>query len=272
MKKRISLAALIIILLLPGIRTYALSPSEYIQKYKDCAIEQMLVYNIPASITLAQGMLESQCGSSPLALYANNHFGIKCHDDWNGPYYVYDDDLRGEHFRKYPTANDSYKDHAAFLKSRPWYSFLFNYPRTDFKDWAYGLSKAGYATAYDYSGQLISIIEENHLYNYDTVLQKLNGLSILYETNPAPVREKESETDYIVIKPGDCIYKIARQYNVDANVLCKNNGFSIDHVLVPGQKLYLKSGNSSSHDSKHPSADNKEDLSILPDEPISPKG
>lgn len=219
--------------------SFAMTPEEYIQKYKDCAIEQMLVYNIPASVTLAQGMLESDYGNSPLAKYANNHFGIKCHEDWGGDYYTYDDDEKGEHFRKYPSPDDSYRDHAQFLKSRPWYSFLFNYPRTDYRDWAYGLSKAGYATARDYSARLISIIQQDHLDKFDTVLQSLHGFGILYDVPPTiPVAENAPE--YIILKQGDGIYKIAREYNVDINFLCRVNGISIHSKLWPGQKLYLK--------------------------------
>lgn len=221
------------------LHTWAMSPVQYIQKYKDCAIEQMLVYNIPASITLAQGMLESDYGNSPLAKYANNHFGIKCHDDWTGPYYAYDDDHKGEHFRKYATVDDSYRDHAQFLRSRPWYAFLFRYPRTDYHDWAIGLSKAGYATAPDYSKRLIEIINENHLYVYDTVLQSLKGLGILYDVPPV-IDNNKPDVDYVILRHGDCIYKISREYNIDVNTLCHLNGITIHTKLSPGQKLYLK--------------------------------
>jgi LysM repeat protein len=200
----------------------------------------MLVYNIPASITLAQGMLESDYGNSPLAVYANNHFGIKCHDDWAGPYYTYDDDERGEHFRKYGSVDDSFRDHAEFLKSRPWYSFLFNFHRTDYKDWAVGLSKAGYATAKDYSKRLIEIIENNKLFQYDTVLQSLHGYEILYDPTAETNSQPQPIVDHIVVQKGDCIYKIARQYCVDVNVLCKVNNITLNESLSPGRILYLK--------------------------------
>ena len=218
----------------------AMSASEYIQKYKDCAIEQMLVYNIPASVTLAQGILESDYGNSPLAKYANNHFGIKCHEDWTGDYYTYDDDEKGEHFRKYASVDDSYRDHAQFLKSRPWYAFLFKYTRNDYRDWAFGLSKAGYATAKDYSQRLITIIQDNHLEVYDTVLQSLQGLGILYDVPPTIPASAESLPDYVVLKQGDGIYKIARQYNIDVNILCHINGITVNAKLAPGQKIFLK--------------------------------
>ena len=249
-----------------------MTPAEYIKAYKADAIEQMLVYNIPASVTLAQGMFESGCGASPLAVYANNHFGIKCHADWKGPYFVYDDDSCGEHFRVYQNVDDSYKDHARFLKSRPWYSFLFDYPRTDYRDWAEGLSSAGYATAPDYSEQLIFIIEKYRLYNLDTVLQNLHGFGLLYgitsDTNQALA-------NFVIVKPGDCIYKIAREYNVDIAVLCRNNGLSMEDVLIPGEKLYLKEKKSTNPDQptgdKH-SSGNKNDFSALPAKLQQPEG
>jgi hypothetical protein len=243
-----------------------ITEAQYIKKYKDCAIEQMLTYNIPASVTLAQGILESESGNSVLAVYANNHFGIKCHDDWNGPYYVYDDDARGEHFRKYSTVDDSYKDHARFISVRPWYTFLFKYPRNDYRDWAKGLENAGYATASDYAQQLIFIIERNQLYMLDTVLQKLKGFALLEGTEPVIV-DKQNTVDYVVIKPGDCIYKIAREYGVEVHQLCRNNGRSIKEKLMPGQRIYLKDRSSTSNlpkDNKRPISFNRKDEGLLP--------
>ncbi|NNM94483.1 MAG: LysM peptidoglycan-binding domain-containing protein [Bacteroidia bacterium] len=228
---------------------WATTPAQYIEEYKGCAIEQMLIYNIPASITLAQGMLESKCGNSPLAVYANNHFGIKCHDDWTGDYYVYDDDQKGEHFRKYQNPGESYHDHAEFLRSRPWYTFLFRYSRTDYKDWAIGLEKAGYATDKDYARQLLEIIRENHLYVYDTVLQNLNGYGILYNIkSTVPVTGLPGQK-FVIVKPGDCIYKIAREYNVDASLVCRYNKLSYNDILMPGRKIYL-TGSSELHSTR----------------------
>jgi hypothetical protein len=232
-------ACLVIVALAVSMASFSMSADEYVQKFKDCAVEQMLVYNIPASITLAQGMLESDYGNSPLARYANNHFGIKCHEDWNGDYYTYDDDLKGEHFRKYSTVDESFRDHASFLKSRPWYSFLFHYPRNDYYDWAMGLSRAGYATAHDYSERLISIIKENDLERFDTVLHSLQGFGVLYDVPPV-VENCEPTTEYVVLQQGDGIYKISREYCVDVNTLCRLNGINIHTKLVPGQKLYLR--------------------------------
>jgi hypothetical protein len=249
-----------------------MTAEEYIHKYKDYAIEQMIVYNIPASITLAQGMLESEYGNSILAMYANNHFGIKCHDDWNGDYFIMDDDTKHEHFRKYQNVDQSYQDHAAFLRSRPWYTFLFNYSRDDYRDWARGLSRAGYATAPDYSEHLIHIIEENKLFVYDTVLQKLHGFGILYDVKPEN-ENKQSSLDFMIIKQGDCVYKIAREYNIAVTDLCKYNNITVNELLLPGKKLYLKArpnDGQSGRGDKHP-ANNKADIA-LPEDKTSPKG
>ena len=122
---------------------------------------------VPASITLAQGLLESRYGLSELAVKGNNHFGIKCHNNWNGKKIYYDDDAKGECFRKYPSPEQSYRDHSDFLRYRDRYRFLFDYKTTDYKSWANGLKKAGYATDPSYASKLIRIIEDYRLYEYD---------------------------------------------------------------------------------------------------------
>lgn len=139
----------------------------YIQKYKDIAIRQMNIYNIPASIILAQACLESGNGTSRLAVKGNNHFGIKCHN-WNGKTIYHDDDKRGECFRRYISAEDSFKDHSEFLRNGPRYQSLFDLDPKDYKAWAYGLKAAGYATDKRYAQLLIGIIEDYGLYKYDT--------------------------------------------------------------------------------------------------------
>lgn len=141
---------------------------KYIDKYSSIAVSEMYRSGIPASITLAQGLLESGCGRSELALKSNNHFGIKCHNGWKGGRVYHDDDEKGECFRKYDHPEDSYKDHSDFLRYRDRYKFLFDYKVTDYKAWAYGLKKAGYATDPAYPKKLISLIEEYKLYEYDT--------------------------------------------------------------------------------------------------------
>lgn len=140
---------------------------EYIDKYKNIAIEHMERYGIPASITLAQGILESDCGNSNLARRSNNHFGIKCKSNWTGERVYHTDDAPDECFRKYDTVEESYEDHAKFLDQSPRYDSLFAYKTTDYHSWARGLKAAGYATAPDYAQRLTRIIEENKLYLFD---------------------------------------------------------------------------------------------------------
>lgn len=140
--------------------------AEYIAKHKSIAIVEMKIFKIPASIILAQALIESSAGMSDLAVNANNHFGIKCKEDWWGETYAYSDDKINECFRKYPSERDSYRDHSAFISGRKRYDFLFKLKITDYKGWAEGLKKAGYATDENYAKKLIAKIE-------------LHGLSIL---------------------------------------------------------------------------------------------
>lgn len=139
----------------------------YIETYKDIAIREMELYKIPASITLAQGIIESNCGKSSLAVNANNHFGIKCTKEWTGETFYYDDDKEDECFRKYRNYDESFRDHSIFLVSRSRYAALFTLPIDDYKGWATGLKQAGYATNPEYANILIRVIEENKLYEFD---------------------------------------------------------------------------------------------------------
>ena len=149
--------------------TYAQSHQEkYIERYSAIAVSEMYRSGVPASITLAQGLLESGYGRSELAVKSNNHFGIKCHNGWQGGKVYHDDDAKGECFRKYDHPEDSYRDHSDFLRYRDRYKFLFDYKVTDYKAWAYGLKKAGYATDPAYPTKLIRLIEDYKLYQYDT--------------------------------------------------------------------------------------------------------
>ncbi|MDR2083700.1 MAG: glucosaminidase domain-containing protein [Bacteroidales bacterium] len=142
---------------------------EYARKYGDIAVRKMKEFGIPASITLAQGILESGCGKSELAVKSNNHFGIKCHTGWNGQTHYHDDDAPQECFRKYKKVEDSFDDHSLFLTTRDRYADLFKLDVSDYKSWAHGLKKAGYATNPNYANLLIKIIDENQLYMYDMV-------------------------------------------------------------------------------------------------------
>lgn len=160
------LAALVLVLPLSGGNA---SPQRtYIEQFAPLAVEEMYRSGIPASITLAQGLLESGYGLSELAVKGNNHFGIKCHNNWKGGKMYHDDDRRGECFRKYSSPEQSYRDHSDFLRYRERYKFLFDYRITDYKSWAHGLKKAGYATDPSYPKKLINLIEEYDLHEYDT--------------------------------------------------------------------------------------------------------
>ncbi len=165
---RISLAFIFIVIPLVGMaqKRGRMTQAQYIEKYNELAVQEMTRTGIPASITLAQGILESGSGNSSLAVKANNHFGIKCHD-WKGPSVRHDDDKKNECFRKYKSAERSYKDHSDFLTGRSRYAFLFELKPDDYKGWAKGLKKAGYATSPTYAKALIKVIEDNELYAYD---------------------------------------------------------------------------------------------------------
>lgn len=142
---------------------------KYIDQYSAAAVREMYRSGVPASITLAQGILESRSGLSRLATEGNNHFGIKCHNDWKGKKMYADDDRKGECFRVYPSAEESFRDHSDFLRYRDRYKFLFEYEITDYKSWAYGLKKAGYATSPTYAQALIKVVEDNNLSIFDTM-------------------------------------------------------------------------------------------------------
>ena len=156
---------------------------EYIDKYKFIAVRQMYEYNIPASITIAQGLFESGAGQSNLAKMSNNHFGIKCGGDWTGESITYDDDSKGECFRKYATVLESYEDHSKFLKGRSRYAKLFDLKRTDYKGWANGLKQCGYATNPKYASMLINLIELyeldklDHIESAKEIEEEMTGIS-----------------------------------------------------------------------------------------------
>jgi LysM repeat protein len=165
-----SLLLVLVLTLVSPLMIYAqkrMTAEEYIQMYKVAAVNDMKKTGVPASITLAQGMYESDCGNSPLAKNANNHFGIKCHKEWTGPTYHQDDDAANECFRVYDQVQESYDDHSYFLRSRERYSSLFKLKVNDYKGWAHGLKKAGYATNPHYASKLIELIERYKLNEYD---------------------------------------------------------------------------------------------------------
>ncbi|MBN1182445.1 MAG: glucosaminidase domain-containing protein [Bacteroidales bacterium] len=224
----------------------------YIEKYKDIAIVEMKRSGIPASITLAQGILESNCGNSSLAVDGNNHFGIKCHNDWKGKRMYHDDDEKGECFRKYKSADESYKDHTDFLVNTSRYDFLFELDPTDYKGWAKGLKKAGYATSSKYADALITIIEDEQLYVFDTGNQRVkrekthksrnnvgSGDEFQFSMSGRQIYE-ENRAEYIITKEGDTFYKLAEEMQMMPWEFQKYNDLSKDAQLNEGQRLYIQ--------------------------------
>ena len=226
----------------------------YIKQYKNLAISEMHRYGIPASITLAQGILESGSGKSRLALDANNHFGIKCHVHWEGPSVYHDDDEKQECFRKYNSVDDSFRDHSIFLSERNRYSFLFELKKNDYKGWAKGLQKAGYATSNTYAKKLIRLIDEYNLTQYDN--KKLNKkdqekLALSNEVDVNLSVYEKNYTKYVLAKKGDFYDDIAEKMDVWLWELLKYNECEIDRPLLEGEKVYLqpkrKKGSKSYH-------------------------
>lgn len=246
--------------------------AEYVQKYKDDAIRDMIKTGVPASITLAQGILESDAGNSNLAREANNHFGIKCHKEWTGETYIQDDDTKDECFRKYNSVLESFDDHGMFLRTRPRYAFLFDLEVTDYKGWAHGLKKAGYATNPKYADILIRIIEEHELYKYDK-----GGQTMPIGKEPAPVADvrpqpkpdhkdqkhqrhkksskpakvqadrskagflvNENQVPYVVAGKSDTWYTIAVTYDMRMWQVLKYNDADKNDNLKEGEIVYLK--------------------------------
>lgn len=215
---------------------------DYIDKYKDMAIEQMLRHRIPASITLAQGLLESAAGRSKLATYGNNHFGIKCHD-WTGRTMRKDDDAPNECFRVYDSPRESFEDHSLFLQKKR-YESLFSLQLTDYKGWAQGLKACGYATNPVYAQTLISIIESYKLYEYDTAKTYVGSNS--HGKMPAGTAEDRkyqlysyNNNYYVVAYEGDTFAEISEYVGVSASKLAKYNERNRNDVLSQGDVVYL---------------------------------
>jgi len=238
-----------------------ITPEEYIKRYKKVAVEEMNIYGIPASITLAQGCLESNFGNSTLAVKANNHFGIKCHSSWTGKKIYQDDNKKHECFRHYKSAWESFRDHSKFLKSQSRYAFLFDYKITDYKKWAYGLKKAGYATSPTYPQRLITIIEKYNLSQYDSGYKQQDLLA----ENQKPKHEKHpkrrktvsyddnfsfnpfgreiktnNRVKYLIAGKNDSYYKIAEEMEMMKWEIFKYNDLQKDAAITPGQVIYLQ--------------------------------
>ena len=248
----------------------------YIEQYEALAVSEMIRTGVPASITLAQAVLESGCGQSELASKSNNHFGIKCKSEWTGQKTYHDDDLRGECFRVYATVADSYKDHSDFLKNRPYYQELFLLNPTDYKGWAYGLKKAGYATEKNYPESLIKLIETYNLESYTNLaLNRQRNLesenSRIAQATPAPPKEPQNslpEPSHVptmrvaqtMVKPpsfpvapfrinntkvvyapkGASLMALAAKNKLDFHKLLSLNDLGPTAVLSSGQLIYLE--------------------------------
>ena len=222
-----------------------MSREEYIDTYKELAMQEMVEYGIPASITLAQGILESGNGNSTLARKANNHFGIKCHD-WEGKSVRHDDDKKNECFRKYSSVEESYRDHSEFLKNRSRYAELFTYNVDDYKAWAKGLKSAGYATSPTYSKALIKLIEDHQLYEYDRYViankdanWKHNEVA---KTEYAGNRKVlfNNRVKYVLAKEGDTYESLAAELDLLDWQLPKYNETTMLTGLKEGDMVYLQ--------------------------------
>ena len=216
---------------------------DYINQYMGMAVGQMQKYKIPASITLAQGLLESAAGTSRLAMKGNNHFGIKCGLSWKGPYMLVNDDAPNEHFRVYASAEQSYEDHSLFLRQNQRYSRLFSLRITDYKGWAHGLKAAGYATNPNYAYSLIQLIENYDLYKIDeTVVNGTFYRKQKTDNNQASVSHKVymcNKNFYVVAREGDTFKSIAKEMGLSQRKLCKYNEVDKHYVLQPGEVVFL---------------------------------
>ena len=218
----------------------------YIDQYKDLAIEEMIRYRVPASITLAQGILESGAGSSELTRKGNNHFGIKCHD-WTGRTIYHDDDELQECFRAYDNALQSYEDHCKFLRNGQRYRSLFSLPITDYKGWANGLKAAGYATNPRYASQLIGIIELYKLYQYDNAksydkfMAKRSGTDQPVDGNgQLHSIHIYNKNYYLYARQGDTFKMIGKEIGISYKKIARYNERDSKDPLVPGEIIWLK--------------------------------
>ena len=228
----------------------------YIERFKYIAIREMKDYGIPASITLAQGMLESNAGRSELAVKANNHFGIKCHKEWSGKTFYQDDDQPNECFRKYNDPLDSYRDHSQFLATRDRYKALFSLPADDYKAWAAGLKAAGYATNPNYAELLVNTIERFSLHQYDrgepapvpvppvpgaapgTLFSRMDNAYFA----PGPGERKTyitNHTLFVVAEAGDDLESLARLSGIPAGKLARYNDMDRKQALRVGDPVFL---------------------------------
>ncbi|HKX86544.1 MAG TPA: glucosaminidase domain-containing protein [Flavobacterium sp.] len=217
----------------------------YINQFKDAAKDNMNKHGIPASITLAQGILESGAGTGMLCKMANNHFGIKCHKEWTGEFVRYDDDEAQECFRKYVHPKESYRDHCLFLTSRPWYAPLFKLSKNDYKGWAYGLKKSGYATDPKYPNKLIGLIERYQLQRYDAEVlgiefkPEVKAVEKVSETKTGEIKSTVAAEDTHTVEQGETLYSISKKYNISIDALKAKNNLA-DNAISIGQILIIR--------------------------------
>lgn len=233
-----------------------MTPTDYVATWSAVAVNQMSVYRIPASITLAQGLLESGNGNSKLALEANNHFGIKCHD-WTGETIYMDDDAAQECFRKYESAEASYIDHSLFLITKKRYESLFQLPIDDYNSWAFGLKSAGYATLPTYAERLIDLIERLNLARFDEQTTEKKGEQLLAQqlstkkkglkidvaamTYTAHQQKENNSVRFVVARKGDTFYKIAQEFDLALWQLYAYNSFAEQkEYLIEGDIVYIE--------------------------------
>ena len=220
-----------------------MTPEDYINAFKEEAIKEMHLHKVPACITLAQGILESGNGNSPLSRNANNHFGIKCHKEWGGETYIMDDDSSNECFRKYENVLESYSDHSLFLFSRSRYAPLFELSINDYKGWCYGLKTAGYATDPRYPERLIELIEKYKLQDLNAIenTPKQNNLPQETKKPDLVIREvyRFNHIRFIIAKENDSFYKIANDFNLELDEILEYKDLSKTDKLSYGQKIFI---------------------------------
>ena len=238
---------------------------KYVETYSDIAVSEMLRTGVPASITLAQGLLESGAGLSTLAKEGKNHFGIKCHKGWTGGTMYMDDDRRGECFRVYDSVEDSFRDHSDFLRYRDRYKFLFELDRTDYKGWAHGLKKAGYATDPKYASKLIKYIEDLNLQRFDVLTSEeaaevpesplkieqpvvapeiRNGVAVSpsehFQFPLSRMMYSVNDVPFVYSMEGETYRSIAKQYHLFKWEILKYNDLKEEQTLLPGTVVYLE--------------------------------
>ena len=251
-------------MLVSAVAAFSDTPQQsYIEKYSSLAVEEMYRTGVPASITLAQGLLESGNGQSRLAVKGNNHFGIKCHNTWTGAKVYHDDDRKGECFRKYDSPEESFRDHSDFLRYRDRYKVLFDLELTDYRSWAYGLKTAGYATDPKYPEKLIRLIEEYRLYEYDTHKPEQTthhvepqvpaSPTVIEQVQPLSPRQRETFSfalsrqmyslngvPFVYASEGETYASIAKANRLFLKEILKFNDLKEEKDLVPGTVVYLQ--------------------------------